>query len=162
MLYARAFMESALARGFTTLRDAGGASYHLAQAIEKGLVQGPRLFYSGLALSQTGGHGDFRLLDRFETCACAYSGAISTIADGVDEVRKAAREQLHQGAHQIKIMASGGTASPADTIWMLQYSTEEISVAVEEAARKRTYVLAHAYTAEAIYRCLRPYCFGGS
>ncbi len=154
VLYARAFMESALARGFTTLRDAGGASYHLARAIDKGLVQGPRLFYSGLALSQTGGHGDFRLLDRFETCACAYSGAISTIADGVDGVRKAAREQLHQGAHQIKIMASGGTASPADPIWMLQYSAEEISVAVEEAARKRTYVMAHAYTAEAIYRCL--------
>lgn len=154
VLHARSFMEASLNRGFTTLRDAGGADHHLANALEQGLLNGPRLFYSGLALSQTGGHGDFRLLERSETCACAYGGAISTIADGVDEVRKAAREQLRKGAHQIKIMASGGTASPADPIWMMQFSDEEILAAVEEASRLKTYVMAHAYTAPAIRRCI--------
>ena len=153
-IHSKKFMESALARGFTTLRDAGGANHHIAFAQEQGLIRGPRLFYSGKAISQTGGHGDFRELTKFDTCACSYMGAISTLADGVDEVRKAAREELRLGASQIKIMASGGIASPSDPVWMLQYSDEEILAAVEEALRRRTYVMAHAYTAEAITRCV--------
>ncbi len=153
-LYARKFMENALDRGFTTLRDAGGADCHLAQAIGAGLIRSPRLFYCGKALSQTGGHGDFRRPQRFQPCACEYCGAISILADGVDEVRKVAREQLRMGAHHLKIMASGGTASPSDAVWMQQYSDAEITAVVEEAKRRRTYVMAHAYTDEAIRRCV--------
>jgi imidazolonepropionase-like amidohydrolase len=153
-LHAEQVMRSALQRGFTALRDAGGADRDLADALDARMFDGPRLFYSGLALSQTGGHGDFRV-PGVRLCGCGYSGAISTIADGVDEVRKAAREQLRWGATQVKIMASGGAASPADPIWMIQYTDEEIAAAVEEAARWRTYVMAHAYTPEAISRCVR-------
>ena len=154
-LHAKVFMEAALQRGFTSLRDAGGADREIYDALALGLIHGPRLFYSGHALSQTGGHGDFRHPHPTEGCACAYVGAISVIADGVDAVRTAAREELRRGAHQIKIMASGGVASPADPIGMLQYTDEEILAAVEEAQRCGTYVMAHAYTPEAITRCIR-------
>lgn len=153
-LHAEQVMHSALMRGFTALRDAGGADRDLADALEARMFNGPRLFYSGLALSQTGGHGDFRVPGP-KLCGCGYTGAISTIADGVDQVRKAAREQLRWGASQIKIMASGGAASPSDPIWMIQYTDAEIVAAVEEAARWGTYVMAHAYTPEAISRCVR-------
>ena len=153
-LHAKIFMEAALQRGFTSLRDAGGADKPIADALALGLIDGPRLFYSGRALSQTGGHGDFRHPQPMDGCACAYAGSISVIADGVDAVRTAAREELRCGAHQIKIMASGGVASPSDPVWMLQYTDQEILAAVEEAKRHRTYVMAHAYTPEAITRCL--------
>lgn len=153
-LHAEQVMRTALMRGFTSLRDAGGADRDLADALDARMFAGPRLFYSGLALSQTGGHGDFRV-PGVRLCGCGYTGAISVIADGEDEVRKAAREQLRWGASQIKIMASGGAASPSDPIWMVQYSDAEIRVAVEEAARWRTYVMAHAYMPDAITRCAR-------
>lgn len=147
-------LESMLQRGFTTLRDAGGADVGLAEAVASGLIAGPRLFYSGQALTPTGGHGDFRALGGgFDTCACRQAlGPMSVIADGVPEVRRAAREQLRKGATQIKIMASGGIASPRDPVWNLQYSEAEIRAVVEEAAFWRSYVMAHAYTAEAIRR----------
>ncbi len=155
--HARHLLEAALLRGFTTVRDAGGADYGLAMAIKAGLIEGPRLFYAGRALTQTGGHADFRSLEagHGDFCFCGQSAHIfGTIADGVPAVRKAAREELRRGATQIKIMASGGVASPSDPIWNLQYSEEEIRAIVWEAESWRTYVMAHAYTPEAITRCV--------
>jgi imidazolonepropionase-like amidohydrolase len=145
-----------LRRGFTTVRDAGGADAGLAQAVERGLIDGPRVFYSGRVLSQTGGHGDFRPReDTPQLCACQiHSSGFSHVADGVPAVRKAAREELRRGATQIKIMASGGVASPSDPIWNLQYSAEEMRAIVEEAEGWRTYAMAHAYTPEAIRRAV--------
>jgi imidazolonepropionase-like amidohydrolase len=145
-----------LRRGFTTVRDAGGADFGLAQAVERGLVAGPRVFYSGRVLSQTGGHGDFRPReDSPQLCAChVHTSGFSHVADGVSAVRKAAREELRRGASQVKIMASGGVASPTDPIWNLQYSPEEMRAIVEEAEGWRTYAMAHAYTPEAIRRAV--------
>jgi imidazolonepropionase-like amidohydrolase len=153
---ARRVLEGMLARGFTSVRDAGGADWGLAEAVERGLVRGPRLFFSGRVLSQTGGHGDFRpRQDAVELCACrVHTSAFSHVADGVPAVRRAAREELRRGASQLKIMASGGVASPSDPIWNLQYSPEEMRAIVEEAAGWRTYAMAHAYTPEAIARAL--------
>ena len=155
-LQAGRVMEGMLARGFTTVRDAGGADGGLAEAVAQGLVRGPRLFPSGQALSQTGGHGDLRPRTRsVVSCACCeYGAGLARIADGVDECRRAARDELRKGATQIKIMASGGVASPYDPIWNLQYSDEEMRAIVEEARAWHTYVLAHAYTPEAIRRSI--------
>jgi len=149
-------LEGMLRRGFTTVRDAGGADGGLAEAIAQGLVTGPRLFPSGQALSQTGGHGDARPRTRSVTsCACCeYGAGLSRIADGVEECRRAARDELRKGATQLKIIASGGVASPYDPIWNVQYSGEEMRAIVEEAAGWHTYVLAHAYTPEAIGRAV--------
>jgi imidazolonepropionase-like amidohydrolase len=134
---ARLVLEGMLRRGFTTVRDAGGADWGLAEAVERGLIRGPRLFFSGRTLSQTGGHGDFRpRSDDPALCACSiHSTGFAHVADGVAAVRKAAREELRRGATQLKIMASGGVASPAEG-W-------------------RTYAMAHAYTPEAIQRAVR-------
>ena len=155
-LQAAKVLEGMLQRGFTTVRDAGGADGGLAEAVEEGLVHGPRIFPSGMALSQTGGHGDVRpRTQSVETCACCAGGlAGSRIADGVAECRRAARDELRKGATQIKILASGGVASPYDPIWNLQYSEEEVRAIVEEARAWRTYVLAHAYSPEAIRRSI--------
>lgn len=153
---ARPILEGMLRRGFTTVRDAGGADWGLAQAVERGLVAGPRIFFSGRTLSQTGGHGDFRpRSDSPELCACRiHSTSFSHVADGVDAVRKAAREELRNGCTQVKIMASGGVSSPSDPIWNLQYSLDEMRAIVEEAGSWRTYAMAHAYTPEAIRRAV--------
>ena len=152
--HARHNLESALRRGFTTVRDAGGADLGLALAVERGLIAGPRILFAGRGLSQTGGHGDMRKQTRFEPCGCAgYHGPLTQVADGVDAVRQVVREELRKGAHQIKMMVSGGVLSPTDPIWMDQYSDEEIRVGVEEAATRRTYVMAHAHTASAVRRC---------
>jgi imidazolonepropionase-like amidohydrolase len=150
--HARIYLEEALDRGFTTIRDAGGADFGLAQAVEQGLIRGPRLFYGGRALSQTGGHGDMRPLQHLDPCC--QGGAVGQLADGPDEVRKAVREELRKGAHHVKLMVSGGVASPADPIWMLQYSEDEIRAAVDETARRRAYVMAHAHTAETTRRAV--------
>lgn len=149
-------LERMLHRGFTTVRDAGGADYGLAQAVALGITPGPRIFYSGRTLSQTGGHGDFTpKTDAPMLCACQiHSTGFSHVADGVAAVRKAAREELRRGASQVKIMASGGVASPSDPIWNLQYSKEEMRAIVEEAESWRTYAMAHAYTPEAITRAV--------
>ncbi len=154
--HSRSFLEASLRRGFTTIRDAGGADYGLARAIETGLIAGPRLFYSGRALSQTGGHGDFRPYEQVDSlCSCGLGARVfSRVVDGVPEVRRAARDELRKGASQIKIMASGGVASPSDPTWVLQFSEEEIRAIVWEAHSWRTYVMAHAYTPEAIRRCV--------
>jgi imidazolonepropionase-like amidohydrolase len=155
-LQAGRVMEGMLARGFTTVRDGGGADGGLAEAVAQGLVRGPRLFPSGQALSQTGGHGDLRPRTRsVVSCACCeYGAGLARIADGVDECRRAARDELRKGATQIKIMASGGVASPYDPIWNLQYSDDEMRAIVEEARSWHTYVLAHAYTPAAIRRAV--------
>ena len=149
-------LEGMLQRGFTTIRDAAGADGGLAEAVEEGLVRGPRIFPSGMALSQTGGHGDIRPRTQpVDACACCAGGlALSRIADGVAECRRAARDELRKGATQIKIVASGGVASPYDPIWNLQYSEEEVCAIVEEARAWHTYVMAHAYSPEAIRRSI--------
>jgi len=153
---ARTVLEGMLRRGFTTVRDAGGADWGLAEAVERGLVRGPRLFHSGRVLSQTGGHGDLRARGQEDAlCGCAVrTTGFAHVADGVPAVRKAAREELRRGARQVKIMASGGVASPSDPIWNLQYSGEEMRAIVEEAQGWRTYAMAHAYTPEAIVRAV--------
>lgn len=151
-------MRAMLMRGFTSVRDAGGADRGMADAVEDGLLVGPRLFVSGLALTQTGGHADFRprtATSNIITCACqASSEQLGRIADGIDECRRAARDELRKGAHQIKIMAGGGVASPTDPIWNTQYSAGEIRAICEEAEAWRTYVLAHAYIPKAIIRAV--------
>jgi imidazolonepropionase-like amidohydrolase len=149
-------LEAMLRRGFTSVRDAGGADWGLAEAVRRGLIRGPRLFFSGRVLSQTGGHGDFQpRSDAPNLCGCQiHSNGFAHVADGVPAVRKAAREELRRGASQVKIMASGGVASPADPIWNLQYSMEELRAIVEEARGWRTYAMAHAYTPEAISRAV--------
>ena len=144
-------MRAMLGRGFTSVRDMGGADHGLARAQAEGLLPGPRLFYCGHALSQTGGHGDMRPPGDDRPPAAG----LGIVADGVDAVRRAAREELRRGADHIKIMASGGVASPTDRIDSTQYSVAEITAAVEEAAAANRYVGAHAYTARAINRALR-------
>jgi len=155
-LQAARVLEGILQRGFTTIRDAAGADGGLAEAVAEGLVRGPRVFPSGMALSQTGGHGDTRPRTQpVDTCACCGGGlAMSRIADGIAECRRAARDELRKGATQIKIVASGGVASPYDPIWNLQYSEEEVRAIVEEARAWHTYVMAHAYSPEAIRRSI--------
>jgi imidazolonepropionase-like amidohydrolase len=153
-------MRAMLRRGFTTIRDAGGAGYPFKQAVEAGLAEGPRMFVSGRALSQTGGHGDMRARADFmppdAPCGCCVRvGALTRVADGVDEVRRAVREELQMGADQIKIMASGGVASPTDPVGAWGYSEDEIRAIVAEARGRHTYVLAHAYTPDAISRAVR-------
>jgi len=153
-------LQGMLRRGFTTVRDAGGAGLPLKQAIETRLTQGPRLFVAGRALSQTGGHGDMNAQTDFIAsglqCACCVRvGAIARVVDGVDAVRRAVREEFQMGADQIKIMASGGVASPTDPVGAFGYSEDEIRAATEEARGRGTYVMAHAYTPAAITRAVR-------
>lgn len=156
--FAAQFMRSSLDRGFTTLRDVGGADVGLALAIKDGLLDRvPRLFYGGRVISQTGGHGDFRpgdhALDATHYCGCSHApDPMAVIADGADAVRKAVREELRRGASHIKIMASGGVASPTDPLDRCQYSDDEIRAAVEEAERAGSYVAAHCHPAKAVRR----------
>ena len=152
-----ASMRAMLDRGFTTLRDTGGADWGIKAAVEQGLFVGPRLFIAGQPLSQTGGHGDHRSRTQGENfCACCSGLAwVSRVADGVPEVIKAARDELRKGADHIKIMVSGGVASQLDPLESLQYRVDEIEAVVEEATRWGTYVCAHAYSAEAIARAVR-------
>ena len=149
-------LSGILMRGFTTVRDAGGANWSLAEATRTDIIDGPRIFPSGRALSQTGGHGDFRARsDIIEPCACSQRvGNIGRVVDGEDNIRLAIREEIQMGASQIKIMASGGVASPNDPIHFLGYSEKEIRAAVEEATNAGTYVMAHAYTPRAISRAV--------
>ena len=153
-LVAKHRLEAMLQRGFTTVRDAGGCDVGLRQATERGLIDGPRLFVAGKALSQTGGHGDERTVNDGDPPDGAYPGEFARIADGVEGVRLAARQELRRGADQIKICASGGVMSATDPVDMTQYSEDEIRAIVEEAASRRTYVMAHAYGADAIARAV--------
>lgn len=151
-----ALMTQALRRGFTTVRDVGGADYGLWRAIEEGWVDGPRLFYCGRAFSQTGGHGDARHPGQAdEPCGCSGRAVLAEVLDGPDALRRAAREALRQGAHHLKMFLSGGISSPTDPIWASQFADEEISAVVDEARRRRAYVAAHAYGADSIARAAR-------
>jgi imidazolonepropionase-like amidohydrolase len=145
-------IRQTLDQGYTTIRDAGGADWGMKEAVGRGLIPGPRMFISGHPLSQTGGHGDGRTRAQDDIgCGCtARIGMVDNIADGQDEVRRATREQLRQGADAIKVMAGGGVASPTDRLESVQYSPAELRTAVTEAAAAGTYVLAHAYIPAAI------------
>jgi imidazolonepropionase-like amidohydrolase len=143
-----------LLRGFTTARDVGGGSaIALRDAIAEGLIAGPRLFVSGKALSQTGGHGDLRAPhegDALKCCGGDGSPALARVADGVPAVLAAARDELRRGANFLKIMVGGGVASPTDPLDMVQFTAEEIRAIVSAADNLHTYVTAHAYTNDAI------------
>lgn len=147
-------MRRMLDRGFTSVRDTGGADWGLKEGVDKGFLAGPRLFIAGRALGPTGGHSDGRRRTQLSTrCNCCNALAFTMgVADGISEVRKAVREEMRQGADQIKIMMSGGVASPYDPLDSLQFSMEEVRAAVEEAHAFGRYVCAHAYTPEAITR----------
>lgn len=148
------FIKETLAQGFTTVRDCGGADPGLRQALQEGLIPGPRAFVCGTILSQTGGHGDFRLPTESHVPVAYMGGVGCDIFDGVDEVRKGARQQLRQGADFIKVMAGGGVASPSDEITNSQYSPEELRAAVFEAESAGTYVAAHCYSDRSIVNCV--------
>lgn len=154
--HASMMLQAALRRGFTTVRDAAGADWGLWRAAEDGLFPSPRIFYAGKGISQTGGHGDSRApFVQVEPCSCRYRVNLSQCADGVDEMRRVVRDELRRGATHIKLFVGGGVISPADPIWMKQYSDEEIACAVAEAAARRTYVMAHAYVPQAIIPAVR-------
>ena len=151
-------LHDMLQRGFTTVRDAAGADFGLQAAVEKGLFTGPRLFIAGFPISQTGGHADMRPMgvrQREFFCTCAGLGLIGAIADGVGEVRRAVREQVRNGANQIKIMAGGGISSPADPLEGTQFSEDELRAACEEADAANLYAMAHAYSPRAVTRAVR-------
>jgi imidazolonepropionase-like amidohydrolase len=150
-------MAAMLRRGFTTVRDAAGADWGLQAAVERGLYEGPRLFISVMPITQTGGHADMRPRGvRGEMyCSCAGLALLGAVADGVGEVRKAVREQVRQGANQIKIMAGGGVSSPTDPIDGTQFSMDELRAAVEEAEAANLYTLAHAYSPRAVTRAVQ-------
>jgi imidazolonepropionase-like amidohydrolase len=140
-----------LKRGFTTVRDCGGAGLALKEALNEGLYPGPRLFISGHGISQTGGHGDLRSSkdEEFACCGGNIKG-LGRIADGVEQCLHAAREELRQGADFIKIMVSGGVVSPTDRLTSQQYTPEEIQAFTRVASDAGTYVTAHAYTSSSI------------
>ncbi|MCS5721503.1 amidohydrolase family protein [Herbiconiux sp. CPCC 203407] len=151
-LSARKRLGAALHRGFTSVRDVAGGDAGLHTAIEEGLLTAPRYFYTGAALSQTGGHGDPTAPD---DTLCFHGGPGLEIVDGPEALRTAVRTRFHGGAHAIKIMASGGVTSPSDPLTIAQYSLDEIRVVAEEARRRGSYVAAHAYSPEAILHALR-------
>ncbi|WP_238219651.1 metal-dependent hydrolase family protein [Tsukamurella pulmonis] len=144
-----------LRRGFTTVRDVGGADHGMARALDEGLFPGPRLIFGGKAISQTGGHGDLRALSDDAHPCCQSQPGFARIADGADAVRAAARDEFRKGAHHLKLVVSGGVASPADEIDAVQYTEEEIRAAVVEAENHNRYVTVHAYHPRSVNQALR-------
>ncbi|MBL8265093.1 metal-dependent hydrolase family protein [Steroidobacter sp.] len=156
-LRAGPILSGMLDRGFTTVRDTGGADHGLKEALASGVVRGPRLFIAGRAISQTGGHVDYR--ERTESgpvgCGCCSGlDLLCAVVDGVPGMLAAVREQLRQGADHIKLTVSGGVASPHDPLESLQFTPQEISAAVQAATDWGAYVCAHAYSSAAISRAL--------
>ena len=148
-------MEEMLQRGFTTIRDLGGADHGLVRGVEDGLIDGPRIVICGKGLTTTGGHADLRKrTDDRPGMMSDRLGSMGLIADGVDAVRTACRTMIKEGANFIKVMANGGVSSPNDPIHSIQYSRDEISAMVEEAENAGLYVAAHVYTDRAIRRCV--------
>jgi imidazolonepropionase-like amidohydrolase len=147
--------QDTLLRGFTTVRDLGGPSFGIKQAIDQGSILGPRIYPSGAFISQSGGHGDFRLPNEIPR---GIAGQLSygeifgaaVIADGEAEVLRGAREILRRGASQLKLMAGGGVASSYDPLDVAQYTEREIRAAVDAAENWGTYVTVHAYTPRAV------------
>ena len=158
-LLAGAEATATLLRGFTTVRDMGGPAFGLKQAIDEGTVAGPRIFPSGAIITITGGHGDFR---PFTDLPRVLGGPLtrqeilgaSMVADSPDEVRVRVREQLMQGASQIKLTAGGGVASPHSPLDASTFTEPELRAAVEAAENWGTYVTVHAYTPTAIKRAI--------
>jgi imidazolonepropionase-like amidohydrolase len=152
--------ENQLLRGFTTVRDLGGASFSLKRSIDEGYVKGPRIFPSGATISQTSGHGDFGGAtdvpkDNAHQLSYIEKTGQTIIADGVDQVLQRTREQLRKGATQIKVMAGGGVSSSYDPLDVAEYTEEEINAAVKAAAGWNTYVTVHAYTPTAVQAAIR-------
>ncbi|WP_400263078.1 amidohydrolase family protein [Sphingobacterium sp. SG20118] len=157
-LFAAHAAEKQLLRGFTTVRDLGGASLSLKKAIDQHLTSGPRIYPSGATISQTGGHGDFGLptdVPRDGSLSYIERGGMTIVADGGDQVLKRTREQLRNGATQIKLMAGGGVASEYDPLDVSQYTEEEFKAAVSAAENWGTYVTVHAYTPKAIQAAIK-------
>jgi imidazolonepropionase-like amidohydrolase len=140
-------LGAALRRGFTSVRDVAGGDIGLANAIDEGMYPGPRYFFTGPALSQTGGHGDIRASN---DGSCFHGGHMCEVVDGVDDLLRAVRHRFRTGATAVKLMTSGGVISPVDPIRVPQYSAAEIRVVTEEASRRGSYATAHAYSPEAI------------
>jgi imidazolonepropionase-like amidohydrolase len=154
--YAQKFLRYVLSCGFTSVRDVAGGDHGMAMALRAGFFDGPRFFYGGLCLSQTGGHGDLRSMSQptdYLSCG-AERNVLAILADGVDACIKATREELRKGANHVKIMGSGGVLSPAGSLDRVQYSEAEIRAIVEECVRHGAYVCAHCHPAEAIRRCV--------
>ncbi|MCV7074989.1 metal-dependent hydrolase family protein [Mycobacterium szulgai] len=156
-VFARAIVSAGetLLRGFTTVRDLGGPVFGMKQAIDEGLVRGPRIYPAGGFISQTGGHGDFRMPNEVPRGICghlSYTEIIgaAVIADGEAEVLRGAREMLRRGAAQLKLMAGGGVTSSYDPLDVSQFTLAEMRAAVEAAENWGTYVTVHAYTPRAI------------
>jgi imidazolonepropionase-like amidohydrolase len=147
-----------LMRGFTTVRDVGGAVFGLKSAIDSGIIAGPRIFPSGAVITVTSGHGDFRQLSELPRTIGTLSRMEqiggSMVADSPDEVRLRVREQLMQGASQIKLTAGGGVSSPFSPIDVSTFTEAELRAAVEAAENWGTYVTVHAFTSEAIQRSI--------
>lgn len=155
MAYAVRSAEDMLMRGFTAARDMGGNPFSLKRAIDEGILKGPRIYPSGAMISQTSGHGDFRLPTEVPVHSCGAlsyleSAGMAAIADGHDQVLLRTREQLRQGASQIKLAAGGGVASNYDPLDVTEYTPEEVGAAVEAAGNWGTYVTVHAYTPAAM------------
>ncbi|MFJ6887975.1 amidohydrolase family protein [Streptomyces californicus] len=144
-----------LRRGFTTVRDVGGADHGMARVLDEGLMPGPRLVFGGKALSQTGGHGDLRPLSEDRAPCCRHQPDFARIADGPDAVRAAARDEFRKGARHLKMLLSGGVASPHDEVSAVQYTAEEIRAAVAEAENHNRYVTVHAYHPRGVNQALR-------
>jgi imidazolonepropionase-like amidohydrolase len=158
VLAAATYLRNSLMGGFTTIREAGGADYTIAHLLKNGTIIGPRMFYSGKALTQTGGGADFRTpIELTDPCGhVSPFSVMSVIVDGVDKVREAAREELRKGATQLKVFVSGGVVFPAEGHpTRYEFSEAELVAAVEEAAARGTYVMAHVYTDEGVQRCLK-------
>jgi len=148
-------LNAMLMRGFTTVRDAGGADYGIARAVEEGLIVGPRILYCGKGLSQTGGHGDFRARGEEVIDPHCNVPGLARLCDGVAELRRAARDEIRRGASQIKVLAGGGVVSENCPLDNAQFSEEELRAVVEEAEMANIYVMAHAYTARQIARAVQ-------
>jgi imidazolonepropionase-like amidohydrolase len=156
---AAAEAERTLMRGFTTVRDLGGPSFPLKQAIDEGTVPGPRIYPSGAMITTTGGHGDLRQLQDVPRSPGGPLSSIeesggAMIADSADEVRLRVREQLFQGASQIKLVGGGGVSSPRTALDMTTFSEAEVRAGVESAADWNTYVAVHAYAPVTIQRAI--------
>lgn len=153
--HAHNILNDTLFRGFTTVRDAGGGDIGIKMALDENLFQGPRFFYPGKAITQTGGHGDMRKNNFIDNCVCEYDGNITQVVDSPDEMRKVVREEFRKGATHIKLIITGGVSTNLAPINMNHFSDKEIKICVEEANRRDSYVMAHCHTDEGAKRCLK-------
>jgi imidazolonepropionase-like amidohydrolase len=160
--WAGRMLGNMLSRGFTTVRDTGGADYGLFLALERGYIRGPRLYYCGRAISQTGGHGDFRDPhhhhahdDQILACGCGMVNSLGIVVDGVDAVTRVVRESLFRGSNFIKFMGSGGVSSTGDSLDSIQFSDEEVRAIVGEVERHGAYCTAHIHPDKALRRAIQ-------